>query len=82
MALAAALTRAGLTPTRIHTVATVTLERTGEAYTITEIALTTRAEVPGIDDTAFQKTAVEAKKSCPVSKALAGTEIHLTAKLL
>ncbi|RQW79684.1 MAG: peroxiredoxin, partial [Geobacter sp.] len=30
----------------------------------------------------FQQLAEEAKKGCPVSKALAGPEIRLTAKLI
>jgi osmotically inducible protein OsmC len=40
------------------------------------------AEIPGIDDPTFQKYALDAKQNCPVSKALAGTEIGLTARLL
>ncbi len=40
------------------------------------------ARVPGIDDTTFQQYALDAKQNCPVSKALAGTEIHLSAKLI
>ena len=82
MALTAQLSRAGLTPTRIHTVAKVKLEKVGEAFAITRIDLETEADVPGIDDATFQKQALDAKKNCPVSKALAGIEIHLTAKLL
>jgi osmotically inducible protein OsmC len=82
MALVAQLSRAGLTPTRVHTDAKVTLAKVGEAFAITRIDLTCEAQVPGIDDTTFQKTAADAKQNCPVSKALAGTEIHLTAKLL
>jgi hypothetical protein len=35
-----------------------------------------------LDERAFQVIALEAKQNCPVSRALAGTEIHLTAKLL
>ena len=35
----------------------------------------------GIDDAKFQEIADGAKKGCPVSKALAGTEIALKAKL-
>src|SRR5205823_1906080 len=79
MALAAHLSRAGLTPTRIHTGAKVKLEKVGERFSITRIELETEAEIPGIDDTTFQRNALEAKQNCPVSKALAGTEIHLTA---
>ena len=82
MALTAALTRAGLTATRIHTIAAVKLEKVGDAFAITEIGLTTEAQIPGIDDATFQKTAADAKQGCPVSKALSGTTIHLTATLL
>jgi len=82
MALTAALSRAGLKPTRIHTTADVKLEKVGESFTITAIHLETEAEVPGIDDAAFQQHAQGAKQNCPVSKALAGTEISLNAKLV
>lgn len=82
MALTAQLSRAGIRPTRIHTGAKVKLEKVGEAFSITGIELQTEAEVPNIDDATFQKYALDAKQNCPVSKALAGTEIHLSAKLL
>jgi len=82
MALAAQLSRARRTPKRIHTVAHVKLEKVGDAFAITRIDLETEAEIPGIDNAAFQKTALDAKQNCPVSKALAGTQIHLNAKLL
>jgi lipoyl-dependent peroxiredoxin len=81
MALTAALSRAGIAPTRIHTSAAVTLAKTGEAFSITRIDLKTVAEVPGADAAVFQKHAQDAKQNCPVSKALAGTEITLDAKL-
>ena len=58
------------------------LEKVGDAFAITSIELDTEAEVPGLDDAAFQTYALDAKKNCPVSKALAGTEIHLNAKLI
>ena len=82
MALAAQLARERLVPIRIHTLAKVKLEKAGDAFSITRIDLATEAEVPGIDDSRFQKYASEAKQNCPLSKALAATEIHLTAKLL
>src|ERR1051326_3377182 len=82
MALVAQLSRQGITPTRVHTSAKVKLEKVGEAFAITRIDLETEAEIPGINDAAFQKVANDAKQNCPVSKALAGTEIHLNAKLL
>jgi len=82
MALTAQLSRAGITPTRIHTGARVKLEKVGEGFSITQIELETEAEVPGIDDATFQGYARDAKQNCPVSKALSGTEIHLSARLL
>ena len=82
MALTAALSRARITPTRIHTNATVKLEKVGDAFAITGIALETEAEVPGVDDATFQDYAQNAKQGCPVSKALAGTEITLVARLV
>ena len=82
MALAAQLSRERLVPTKIHTEAKVKLEKIGEAFSITRIDLETEAEVPGLDDATFQKYASGAKQNCPLSKALAATEIHLTAKLL
>jgi len=81
MALTAQLSRQHITPASIHTEARVHLEKVGEAFTITQIELATEADIPGIDDATFQKYAKDAKQNCPVSKALAGTEIHLTAKL-
>ena len=82
MALTAALSRAGIKPVRIHTTAHVKLEKIGDAFSITQIDLDTEAEIPGIDDAKFQEYATGAKQNCPVSKALASTEISLNAKLL
>ncbi|HEV2834626.1 MAG TPA: OsmC family protein [Pyrinomonadaceae bacterium] len=82
MALTAQLSRQQITATRIHTEAKVKLEKVGEAFSITRIDLETEAEVPGVDDATFQQYANDAKQNCPLSKALAATEIHLTAKLL
>jgi osmotically inducible protein OsmC len=82
MALTAQLSRARLTPESIHTEASVKLEKVGEAFSITQIVLETEAQVQGIDNATFQQYALDAKQNCPLSKALAGTEIHLIAKLL
>lgn len=82
MFLSALLTKAGFTPNRIHTSAVVHLGRVDGAPTITTIELTCDADVPEIDDAAFQEQAAAAKKGCPVSKALAGVDIQLTATLL
>ncbi|TAM59108.1 OsmC family peroxiredoxin [bacterium] len=80
MALSLILGKAGFTPTQIHTLAKVTIDI--DTLSITSIALTTVASVPGIDEATFQKCANDAKEGCPVSKALAGTKISLDAQLL
>ena len=82
MALTAGLTAAGHPPGHLHTTATVRLERAGEGFAITKIELATEANVPGITPAEFQAQAEKAKAGCPVSKALAGTSISLTAKLV
>ena len=78
MFLSALLSNKGFVPT-IRTTATVHL---GAGPTINLIELDTEAEVPGIDEATFQQLAEDAKKGCPVSKALAGPEIKLRAKLV
>ena len=81
MALSAGLGKAGFTPRRVHTTAAVRLEKVGEGFGITRIDLDCEAEVPGIDDAGFQAEAKKAKENCPVSKALAGVQISLSARL-
>ena len=82
MALSAALGRAGFTPKRVNTTASVFLEPVEGGFGITHIDLKTEAEIPGIDNGKFQEIADGAKKGCPVSKALAATTINLDAKLV
>ena len=82
MALSGGLGRGGHTPKRISTTARVHIEKVGEGFSITRIELDTQAEVPGIDDATFQEFANKAKEGCPVSRALAGTQITLNAKLV
>ena len=82
MALSFILGNAGFNPTRVHTTARVHLEKVGDGFSITKIELDTEAQIPGIDDNTFQGHAEAAKKGCPVSKALTGTEITLKAKLV
>ncbi|RLV10336.1 peroxiredoxin [Streptomyces griseocarneus] len=78
MALSHGLTGAGVPPTRLETTADVTFQP-GEG--ITRIHLTVQGEVPGLDEQAFAAAAEAAKKNCPVSQALTGTVITLTATL-
>ncbi|HKN46501.1 MAG TPA: OsmC family protein [Candidatus Polarisedimenticolia bacterium] len=81
MALSAGLGRAGFTPKRIRTEAKVHLEKVGDAFRITRIDLATEADVPKIDAKTFEEQAEAAKKGCPVSAALAGVQISLSARL-
>jgi osmotically inducible protein OsmC len=82
MALANGLAQAGHPPKRVNTTARVHLEKTGEGFKITSIDLDTEAEVPGIDEQTFLRQAETAKKNCPISQVLGGTEINLQAKLM
>ena len=82
MALANELAQASHPAKRVSTTARVHLEKTGDGFRITSIDLNTEAEVPGIDEQAFLKQADTAKKNCPVSRALSGTEIKLQARLM
>lgn len=82
MQLSAMLSGAGKTPERIRTTAKVYLEKQGEGFAIPKIELETEATVPGMDNAAFQQHAENAKKNCPVSKALSGAAISLKAKLV
>jgi osmotically inducible protein OsmC len=82
MAFALALGEAGHEPESIATDAAVHIDPAeGGGFEITKVELSTRANVPGIDDDEFQRVADAAKKGCPVSKALAGPDITLEASL-
>jgi lipoyl-dependent peroxiredoxin len=80
MALAFQLQGAGFTPTELSTEAAVSLEPEGQGFSITRSALTLRANVPNLDQAAFDKMAGEAERNCPVSKVL-NAQITLDAKL-
>ncbi len=82
MALSGGLGKSGFNATRIATSARATLAKVGEGFQITRMELTTEAQVPGLDEETFQQHAAGAKENCPVSKALAGVEISLDAKLV
>ncbi len=82
MALALGLGQAGFNPRRIHTTAKAHIERSGDGFRITRVNLDTEAEVPRIDEAKFREQAEAAKRDCPVSRALAGTDITLNARLI
>jgi osmotically inducible protein OsmC len=74
MALANGLAQGGNPPEQLETSATVTFQP-GEG--ITRSALAVRATVPGMTEEDFKAAAEDAKANCPVSKALAGTNVEL-----
>ncbi len=80
MAFSMMLGQAGLTPERIDTSAEVTLDKQGEGFAITEIALTMKAKVPGASEEQFREIANKAKEGCPVSRVL-NAQISLNATL-
>jgi osmotically inducible protein OsmC len=80
MALSGQLGEAKLTPTSVHTTATVTLEKTDAGFTVTRVHLDVVAKVPGASQASFDKAAADAKAGCPISRLLKA-EITMTAKL-
>jgi osmotically inducible protein OsmC len=82
MALSHMLSEAGHIPDVVHTKAKVHIDKVDDGFKITTIELQTEAKVPGINAETFQEKAQAAKEGCPVSKALAGADIKLEAKLL
>jgi lipoyl-dependent peroxiredoxin len=81
MAMSLGLTQAGHPPVRIHTTATVSMDKVNDKMTIVGIALVTEAEVPGISVADFQKVAEATKDGCIVSRALASVPMTLKATL-
>jgi osmotically inducible protein OsmC len=81
MSLANLLGDAGHPPTDLRTTARVRLEQLEAGFSITQIALETVGDVPGIDAAQFAEYAEQAKATCPVSRALAATEVTLQARL-
>lgn len=81
MAFAHELAEAGFTPECVQTLANVRLEKVGDGFKITTIALETLVTVPDVDEKTFQQHAEAAKNNCPVSQALAGVTITLQATL-
>lgn len=82
MALSAGLEQNGTPAERVQTEAACSVEKAGDGFAITRMALDVRATVPGVDDATFQRIAAATKDGCPVSKALRGNvEITLSARL-
>ncbi|MFB6356026.1 MAG: OsmC family protein [bacterium] len=82
MALSAGLEDDGFNPNSVETTAEVTLGEDEDGPAITNIHLTAKADIDGIDEDTFQEHANAAKEGCPISKLYAGTEITLDAQLV
>ena len=81
MSLADLLSTEGHPPEDLQTDARVHLEQRESGWSITQIELHTTGVVEGVDAATFERLAEQAKATCPVSRALAGTEITLVATL-
>ncbi|MCK7556058.1 OsmC family peroxiredoxin [Chitinophaga sedimenti] len=77
MALSAFLQNEGITAGTLDTKAIVELDAVKLAITNIQLELTASA-IDGVSEEQFTAIAKAAKENCPVSKALAGTEIGLT----
>jgi osmotically inducible protein OsmC len=80
MALSAQLGGAGLTPEKLETTATITLDKVGDGFSITKSHLDLVARVPGADKAKFDAAVKNAETGCPVSK-LFRAEISVNARL-
>ncbi len=78
MALSLGLEKGGLTPKSIRTSASVSLDKDGEGFSITKIALETTVSADG-DAAKIKAIADETLKQCPVGKVLKA-EITLEVK--
>jgi lipoyl-dependent peroxiredoxin len=81
MALALMLSQDDHEPESVQTEAQVTIEQVDGQATITRSELSTVGKVDGLSEEDFQRYAEGAKSGCAVSRALAGVEISLEAKL-
>ena len=82
MQLSHLIAEAGGTPQSLEVKADVSLgPDPAGGFKLTGIALTVVGEVDGLDADAFEKAAQDAKATCPVSKALTGVDITLSASL-
>lgn len=81
MALSMILGQVGLTPEKIETTATITLEQAGGGFSVTASHLDVTVTIPGADAAKFQEAAETAKANCPISKLL-NAKITMDAKLI
>ena len=81
MALSGALEKNGTPATSVETSAACTVEKVGDMMTITRMELRVKGKVANIDAATFTRLANETKEGCPVSRALTGVNITVSAEL-
>lgn len=77
MALSFQIAGEGFTADELNTVATVSLDKQGEGFSITGIVLDLKGKVSGMEEEQFTKLANVAKENCPISKALKAVPLTL-----
>ena len=82
MNLSGVLQKEGLTADSIDVTSDVTVGPEDGGLAITGIELVVRVKVDGVAPEKFAELAATAERTCPVSKALAGTKITLDAALV
>lgn len=82
MQLSGNLGGAGYEPDEVRTEAKVHLEKDGGGFSITRIDLDTEVRAQGLVDEDLQEQARKAKEICPVSRALAVSDIRVEARLI
>ena len=80
MALSKQLNDAGFTADSINTTASVRLEKTDAGFTVTSVHLDVTVKAPGLEQSAFETAANNAKAGCPISRLL-NAELTMDAKL-
>jgi osmotically inducible protein OsmC len=80
MALTAELEKKGIPSTSVTTHSTATLEKLSEGWRVTEMHLEVEADIPSVNNEAFEAAASEAKTNCPISRLL-NAKITMNAKL-
>lgn len=81
MALSNELAQDGHPPEQLSVTAKVTLDQRDGAPTVTTSELTVTGAVPGLDQAGFETAAQNAGRNCPISRALAGVKISVSATL-
>ncbi len=72
MALSAGLAKANTPPQKLEVAATVTFDKAGDSWKVTQSALEVKGWVKGMQQADFEKAAQGAKDGCPISGALKG----------